>query len=73
MINFYNLKPELTIEFIDTVAREVAMNALKNGISVVSSQNYKLLENAIRKVPYLERTPKLNRYPSIEKYQTINN
>ncbi|OZH52992.1 methyltransferase, partial [Hydrocoleum sp. CS-953] len=69
LINFYNLKPELKIEFIDAVAREVAMNALKNGISVVSSQNYKSLENAIRKVPYLERTPKLNLYPDIEKYQ----
>ena len=60
LINFYNLKPELTREFIDTVARKVAMNALKNGISVVASQNYKLLENAIQKVLYLERTPKLN-------------
>ncbi len=45
------------------------MNALKNGISVVSNQNYKSLENAIRKVPYLERTPKLNLSPDIEKYQ----
>ncbi|MEB3340241.1 DNA methyltransferase [Okeania sp.] len=60
LINFYNLKPELTIEFIDNVAREVAIDALKNAISVVSSQNYKLLENSIGKVPYLERTPKLN-------------
>ncbi|NEP05987.1 MAG: hypothetical protein F6K25_26685 [Okeania sp. SIO2G4] len=65
LINFYNLKPELTIESIDAVAREIAMNALKNGISVVSSQNYKSLENAIRKVPYLERTPKLNFSPDI--------
>lgn len=60
LINFYNLKPELTIEFIDTVAREVALSALKNGISVVSSQNYNSLENAIQKVQYLDRTPKLN-------------
>lgn len=72
LINFYNLKAELTIEFIDAVAREVAMNALKNSISVVSSQNHQSLENAIRKVPYLERTPKLNLSPNIEKYQTIN-
>lgn len=61
LINFSNLKNEVSPEMTEIVAREVASDVLKSGISLVSSNNIKFLEYAIDKVPDIQKTPILGK------------
>ncbi len=61
VINFYNLKnSEATRDRIDRVAREVALDVLKDGISLVKKKNYKYLKDAIERVKDIKGTSKLS-------------
>lgn len=61
LINFINLNNEFHKEIIEQIAREVAFEVLKSGLSLVSSKNIELLEDAIDKVQDIGRTPTLDK------------
>lgn len=61
LINFLNLKNECHKGTVEQVAREVAFDVLKSGLSLVSSKNFEYLEAAINKVQDIGRTPILDR------------
>lgn len=74
LINFYNLKSvEATTERIEQVAREVALDVFKNGITLVTKKNYKYLKDAIERVNNLKRTPKLPELIKLEIKQNTQN
>lgn len=60
LINFLNLNNECH-ETVEQIAREVAFDVLKNGLSLVSSKNLEYLESAIDKVQDIGRTPILDK------------
>ncbi|MEH2290218.1 DNA methyltransferase [Nostoc sp.] len=61
IINFINLNNEFYKETIEQIAREVALDVLKSGLSLVSSKNIEFLEDAIDKVQDIERTRTLDK------------
>lgn len=48
-------------EVVEQIAREVAFDVLKSGLSLVSSKNIESLEDAIDKVQDIGRTPTLDK------------
>jgi hypothetical protein len=60
IINFSNLNNETRKETIEQIARDVAFDVLKSGISSVPSKNLASLEDAIDKVQDIGRTPTLD-------------
>ncbi|MEH2280549.1 MAG: Bpu10I family restriction endonuclease [Nostoc sp.] len=61
LINFINLNNEFHKETVEQIAREVAFDVLKSGLSLVSSKNIESLEDAIDKVQDIGRTPTLDK------------
>lgn len=61
LINFLNLNNECYKEVVEKVAREVAFDVLKSGISIVPLKNLESLEDAIEKVHDIGRTPILEK------------
>ncbi|HEY9803622.1 MAG TPA: DNA methyltransferase [Leptolyngbyaceae cyanobacterium] len=65
LINFINLKNAYNKEISEQVAREVAFDVLKSGLSLVPSKNIDCLENAIAKVRDIPGTPILDKEISL--------
>ncbi|WP_199330434.1 Bpu10I family restriction endonuclease [Microcoleus sp. FACHB-68] len=61
LINFFNLNNNCNKETAEQIAREVAFDLLKSGLSLVSAKNLKSLEDAIDKVQDIGRTPILDK------------
>jgi len=61
LINFVNLSDTCPKEVVEQVAREVALDVLRSGLSLVPSKNLKSLEDAIEKVQDIGRTPILDK------------
>lgn len=61
IINFLNLNNEGCKDIAEQVAREVALDVLKNGLCSVSSKNFEFLEKAINKVQDIGQTPTLDK------------
>jgi uncharacterized protein YjhX (UPF0386 family) len=61
IINFLNLNNTYDKEFVEQVAREVAFDVLKSGLSLVPPKNLKFLEDAIDKVQDIGKTPILDK------------
>ena len=68
IINFLNLNNVYDKKAVEQVAREVAFDVLKSGLSLVTSKNQKFLEDAIEKAQDIGRTPTLDK--RINVYQT---
>ena len=60
IINFLNAKEGCSVQILESIAREVALNVLQSNLSFVASKNYDSLEIAISKVRDIKRTTKLN-------------
>ncbi len=56
IINFLNRDSQCCKSLLENVAREVAFDALTNGLSIVDSKNLEYLENAIDKVQDIDGT-----------------
>ncbi|MFB2773321.1 Bpu10I family restriction endonuclease [Pelatocladus sp. BLCC-F211] len=61
LINFLNLNNVCHKEAVEQVAREVALDVLRSGLSLVPSKNLESLEDAIEKVQDIGRTPILDK------------
>ncbi|HEY9691728.1 MAG TPA: Bpu10I family restriction endonuclease [Oculatellaceae cyanobacterium] len=61
LINFINLKNQSHKETVEQIAREVALDVLKSGLSLVSSKNLEYIEDAIDNVQDIGRTPILDK------------
>jgi SAM-dependent methyltransferase len=61
LINFLNLDSADHREAVEKVAREVAFDVLRSGLSLAPSKNLESLEDAIEKVPDIGRTPILDK------------
>lgn len=61
LINFINLNNICHKKAVEQVAREVAFDVLRSGLSLVPSNNLESLEDAIEKVQDIGRTPTLDR------------
>lgn len=61
IINFINLKNNLSDKTIEKIARQVAFNVLESSFFLVSSKNIIYLKTAIDRVQSLEKTPILDK------------
>ncbi|MBE9145283.1 DNA methyltransferase [Planktothrix mougeotii] len=57
LLHLINKKVYLSVQNWDTIAREVAKKALRQGLEVVSEKNYFFLQEAIHKVPDVNSSP----------------
>ena len=59
ILNFYNLKIQINTEMIYDQVREIAWEALNQGIACVSPKNLESLQIAMSKIEYLQGSPQL--------------
>jgi hypothetical protein len=61
IINFSNLKNPISQANLNQIARQVALDILKSGLSWVSPENINHLKKSIDRVPDIDNTPILDK------------